>query len=72
MTPEQMQVVDLSDLTLFTSHQVTKVFNISLRQLGELTRQNEIQAVRIGKRGLRYPVQALREFMAKGGFSDGE
>ncbi len=75
MPPEQkpeMQMADLSDLTLLTSRQVAEKFNISARQLVSLTQQKQIQAVRIGKRGLRYPVKALRDFMARGGFSQDE
>lgn len=67
--PPKEKIADLSELTLLTSRQVAEKFNISARQLVSLTQQKQIKAVRIGKRGLRYPLEALREFLAKGGFS---
>jgi excisionase family DNA binding protein len=68
MLPEENNV-HLSELTLLTARQVAEKFNISARQLVSLTQQRQIKAVRIGKRGLRYPVEALREFVARGGIS---
>jgi excisionase family DNA binding protein len=67
--PPEDENIRLSEITLLTARQVAETFNISPRQLVSLTNQKQIKAVRIGKRGLRYPMDALREFVERGGFS---
>jgi hypothetical protein len=61
-----------SQLELFTAKQATRLLSISPRQLGWLTQQKQIRAIKIGKRGVRYSAQELRDFLASGGYSPGK
>ena len=55
---------------LYTAEEAAQALGISLVFLRQLVRQKEIAPiVRLGKRGIRIPVSALEDFVARGGVS---
>ena len=49
---------------LLTAPEAARVLSISARKLWSLTNSGEIPVIRVGARSVRYPVEALREWIA--------
>ncbi len=57
---------------LLTATEVSKVLQIDLQRVYELTRRKLLPCVRLGERQLRFSPQAIERFIADGGNQESE